>query len=288
MLRIPRRFRLRLLVTYSFILLLSTVVLFACRATPTPPKRIYLRIGTADATQYIARELSDAFRREHPNTVFDFTTGNAASILNQYRRGDFDLAFISRPPQADELDRTKSQAIEFAQDGIFIVVNPANPLKAISREDLAKIFTGETFQWSSLNIPPPAGLDSIQVISREDGSGTRRVFEQKALTGRRVTLTALERPGNVDVLDYVGSHPNAIGYIAGNFWDTNTRAQPLSIDGIAPTRANIQSQKYPFLQTYLLLVEQKPWQDVSTFVDLLSANEGRDVIARRAAIYSPK
>lgn len=178
--------------------------------------------------------------------------------------------------------------MEFAQDGIFIVVNPANSLKDVSREDLAKIFTGEIFQWSSLGNPPPAGLDSIQVLSRENGSGTRQVFEQRILAGRRVTLTALERPGNSDVLDYVGSHPNAIGYIAGNFWDTNTRARPLSIDGIAPTRANIQSQKYPLLQTYLLLVEQNPSPDVSAFVDLISANEGRDVIARRAVIYSPK
>jgi phosphate transport system substrate-binding protein len=269
-----------LLFVSSFILLLSAFT-SACRATPTPTAPAHFRIGTADSTQYIAREAAAAYRVEHPNTTFDFFKTNSTMSLRQLAFGQYDFSFVERNPRADELERANATAYELGRDGIIVLAHPSNALQNLSREELKKIMSGEINRWSQLNLDPPGGQDSIQVLAREDGSGMRAVMEEQIMQGARTTPTALLQPTNLDMLDYVAEHPNAIGYVAANIWDNNTHTRALAIEGIAPTRENIANGTYPLLQTVFLIVPKNASADVAGFVDFLASNEGRATIYRR-------
>lgn len=279
--------RRALKLTFSFILFALTF-LSACRATPTPAPRVNFRIGSADSTQYLAREVADAYRRAHPTTTFQFFTTNSTAALRQIPFENYDFAFIERNPRADELDRAHATALELGRDGVFVVVNPNNPLQNISRADLKKIFTGDTGQWSQLGIAPPGGQDVIQVLAREEGSGMRAVMDENILLGAPVTPTALLRPTNLDVLDYVADHPNAIGYVAANIWDAGSRTKLLAIDNVPATRDSISSGTYPLLQTVFLIVPQPPSPASTDFVNFLSSTDGRTTLYRRITELPPK
>ena len=268
------RFHLFLLFAFSF-------VLVNCRATPTPAPSIHFKIGTADSTQYIARETANAYRRAHPTTTFDFFTSNSTMALRQLAFQQFDFAFVERNPRADELERAQATAFELGRDGVIVIVHPSNPLTNLTRADLQKIFTGEFSLWSELGIALPNGRDEIQVLMREDGAGTRAVMEENILQGERITLTALLQPTNLDMLDYVAEHPNAIGYVAANIWNENSRTRALSIDAVAPTRANIQNKTYPLTQTVFLIAPQTPNETVTSFIDFLASSEGRATLYQR-------
>ncbi|MDL1895739.1 hypothetical protein FBQ82_05665 [Anaerolineae bacterium CFX7] len=256
-------------------------VFAACRATPTPTAPAHFRIGTADSTQYIAREIGAAFRAAHPNTTFDFFKTNSAMTLRQLAFGQYDFAFTERNPRADELERANAIAYELGRDGVFIVTHPANALENLSRDELKKILGGEINRWSQLGLDPPDGQDVIQVLTREDGAGTRAVLEEQIMQGARTTPTALVQPTNLDMLDYVAEHPNAIGYVAANIWDNNAHTRAVALDGVAPTRQNIANGTYPLLQTVFLIVPKTASADVTGFVDFVASDEGRAILYRR-------
>lgn len=270
------------------LLLLAFAAVSACRATPTPAPPVHLRIGTADSTQYIAREAANAYRRTHPTATFDFFTGNSTMALRQLSFDQFDFAFVERNPRADELERAHATALELGRDGVFVIVHPSNPLRNLSRADLRKIMTGEFNLWSQLGIAAPNGKDEIQVLMREDGSGMRAVIEDKVLQGGRVTPTALLQPTNLDMLDYVAAHPNSIGYVAANIWDGNSRTRAVGIDNVAATRVNIRAGTYPLQQTVFLIVPQSPADKIHSFVDFLASEEGRATIYQRISELAPK
>ena len=259
----------------------SAILLLACRATPTPAPSIHFKIGTADSTQYIARETANAYRRAHPTTTFDFFTSNSTMALRQLAFQQFDFAFVERNPRADELERAQATAFELGRDGVIVIVHPSNPLTNLTRTDLQKIFTGEFSLWSELGIALPNGRDEIQVLMREEGAGTRVVMEENILQGERITLTALLQPTNLDMLDYVAEHPNAIGYVAANIWNENSRTRALSIDTVAPTRANIQNKTYPLTQTVFLIAPRTPNETIASFIEFLASNEGRATLYQR-------
>lgn len=270
------------------------LMLFGCRATPTPEPSIHFRIRTADSAQYVARETANAYLRAHPTTTFDFFNSNSTMTLRQLgfdqtsEARDKTFAFVERNPRADELERAHATAYELGRDGVFVIVHPSNALKNLSQEDLKKILTGEFNEWSQLGVPPPGGKDDIQVLMREDGSGMRAVMEEKILQGARVTPTALVQPTDLDMLDYVSDHPNAIGYAAANIWDGSTGVRAIGIDNIAATRANIATGVYPLLQSVFLIVPQNPSQEISSFVEFLASGDGRAVLYRRISEIPPK
>ena len=109
----------------------------------------------------------------------------------------------------------------------------------------------------------------------------RAVIEDNILQGGRVTPTALLLPTNLEMLDYVADHSNAIGYVAANIWDGNTRTHAIGIDNVAATRGNIRTGTYPLLQTVFLIVPQEPNADISSFIEFLAGQDGREMLYQR-------
>lgn len=200
----------------------------------------------------------------------------------------FDLAIVARNPRADELERADANAVELGRDAVAVIVHPSNALGDISMENLARLWSGGINAWSALGIPPPGGDDTVQVLAREEGSGMRQVMQDAILVDRRITPTALLRPTNLDMLDYVSDHPNAIGYVAANIWDQNSHTRPLLIGGVPPTRPNLASGAYPLTQSVFMIVPRRAGDNVSSFVEFVASPEGRTVLTRRLAPIPPK
>ncbi len=234
--------------------------------------------------QLLARDLAEAYRQTHPYASVEVRGGNSNSGLTEFAHGSLDIALVARNPRANELKKPPARAIEIARDGIVVVVHPSNPTANVSREQLAKIFSGEILNWSELGAHTLSGeADAIRVISREEGSGTRSVFEEAIMAGRRVTLTALIQPSERDVLAYVESNPFAVGYAAFDVWRGNSPTHALSIDNIAPTMTSVQSSTYPLMRTLYLVVPTEADSDISDFVDFVLSASAREVISNRMA-----
>ena len=133
--------------------------------------------------------------------------------------GSADLAASSRPIKDAEvqaltaLGDMRGQAAEqvIAIDGLAIILNPNNPLDALSTEQLAAIFAGEIKTWESIGGKGGA----ITLYARDDKSGTYDTFKELVLASHGKSLAAgAKRFESSDQLsDGVSQDASGIGFI---------------------------------------------------------------------------
>lgn len=107
-----------------------------------------------------------------------------------------------------------------ANTGFNVIVNAANPVTALSRDEVARLFLKKTTTWpnGSPVAPVDQRSDSIgrQAFCREvlqkDMSEISSYWNQMIFSGR--TLPPLAKGSDEDVVAYIRANPNAIGYVA--------------------------------------------------------------------------
>ena len=165
--------------------------------------------------------------------------------------------------------------IAIAQDGIALVVHPQNALGELTLAQVRDIFAGRILDWEGIRGTP----GDIVVVSREDGSGTRAVFEGVVMGEKRVTLTAIVMPSSEAVVEYVAGHPTAIGYVSMSYLSPQVRA--LQIEGVSPTPETVQSGVYPLRRPLYLLTGQEPKGEVKAFIEFTSSPAGQAIVKQR-------
>lgn len=161
-----------------------------------------------------------------------------------------------------------------ALDGIGMIVDKANTVTDITKDDLAKIFKGEVKNWSELG-----GSDApIVVIGREAGSGTRGAFEE-ILGIEDACVYAQEINSTGAVMAKVASTPGAIGYVSLDVIDDTVNI--LKVDGVEATAENIKNGTYTVQRPFVMatkgeIAEQS--QTVQDFFNWLDSDEGQQII----------
>lgn len=112
-----------------------------------------LKIGLVSTAKYSVPRMLGLFREEHPGIQIRLDVCNRDDLLGLLRDGEIDLAVMGRPPK--HLD---TRAEVFAQHPHAFVASPKHPLakRSAIRAEV---------------------LNSEELISREDGSGTRAIMQ---------------------------------------------------------------------------------------------------------------
>jgi phosphate transport system substrate-binding protein len=254
----------------SFILVLS---LTACVAnvTPTPPPVVIKAAGSTSMEPLLA-ELTAAYTPQHPQVTFDIQGGGSQLGQTLVEAGQVELGLVSfHPPQLAETTRL----VPIARDAIAIILHPQNPLPDLSLAELRDIFSGRLLNWQEV-----AGLAGpIQVVSREDGSGTRAVFEMMVMEDRPVTPTAVVLPNSQAVVDFVAQNPNAIAYASFIFLDD--RVYPVPLEAVPPTLENVTSGSYLLTRDLFLIIPSQSQPEVADFFDFILSPAGQAVVTTK-------
>lgn len=126
----------------------------------------------------------------------------------------------------------------------------------------------------------------IDVISREDGSGTRGAFieifgiEKKNAEGKKIDYTTDEAAitnSTAVMLSSVAGDKYAIGYVS--LGSLNNSVKPLQIDGAEASIENINNGKYKISRPFNIAVKDNLSDVASDFVNYILSDEGQNVIA---------
>ena len=130
-----------------------------------------------------------------------------------------------------------------------------------------------------------AVAEEINVISREDGSGTRGAFielfgiEQKDADGNKVDYTTDEADitnSTSVMMTSVAGNPNAIGYIS--LGSLNETVKALTIDGVEASVENIKAGAYTVARPFNIATKAEVSEAAQAFIDFILSAEGQAVI----------
>jgi phosphate transport system substrate-binding protein len=234
-----------------------------------------VNLAGSTAFQPFAEKLAEDYMAKFPgaNVVVQgggSAVGIAAALYGTVQIGMADL--LSLPPEAAEL-----AAITVARDGIAIVVNPANPVAAVSTEQIKGLFTGAIRNWSELGGPDLP----VTVVSREAGSGTRSSFE-KILGGIQLSKDALIQDSNGTIRETVANDPAAVGYLSHGL--LNAKIKALAVDGVQPELERIIAGDYKLVRPVFLLTKGEVAPPVRAFLDYALSAEGQATIQKNGLI----
>jgi phosphate transport system substrate-binding protein len=97
----------------------------------------------------VMEKLVRAYSEKNPGITIQVTQSDSATGIDSVVRGICDIGMASRDPDAEEILQN-IQSKKIAMDGIAVIVNRANHLSDISKENMRKIYTGDITKWSSL------------------------------------------------------------------------------------------------------------------------------------------
>lgn len=201
-------------------------------------------------------------------------TGSGAGI-QAVSEGTVNIGNSSRALKDEEKAKGLSENI-VALDGIGIIVDKANTVADISKDNLAKVYKGEIKNWKELG-----GADEpIVVIGREAGSGTRGAFEE-ILGIEDACVYAQEISSTGAVMAKVASTPGAIGYVSLDVIDDTVST--LKVDSVEATVENIKNGTYSIQRPFVMatkgaITEQS--QTVQDFFNWLESEEGQTIITK--------
>ncbi|WIF95305.1 phosphate ABC transporter substrate-binding protein [Caminicella sporogenes] len=230
-------------------------------------------VGSTSVTP-VAQNLADKFMSIHPEVKIDVQGIGSSAGIKAASNGSADIGMASRNLKEKEKEWGLTQHV-IAYDGIAVVVNPNNPVKELTKEQIAKIFKGEIKNWKEVGGPDK----EILVVSREAGSGTRGAFEEIVGIENAVREDALVAEGNGAVKANVASKEYAIGYLSFAYLDDSVKA--LKVDGAEPTVENIKAGNYKISRPFLMVTKGEIKLAAKAYLDFILSDEGQKIVGEK-------
>jgi phosphate transport system substrate-binding protein len=232
-----------------------------------------ITMAGSTSMEKLANVAAEAFMTKYPDvTVSAEFIGSSAGVEAVLAK-TVDIGNASRNLKDSEIS---SGAVEniVAIDGIAVILDNANSVTNITKDQLVQIYTGEINNWSAVG-----GSDQpIVVVGRESGSGTRGAFEE-LLEVEDLCKYSNEINSTGGVMAKVASTPGAIGYVSLDVLDDTVIAA--NIDGVEATEENIKAGNYllsrPFVMATIGEITAQN-ELVQAFFEYMMSDEGKELI----------
>ena len=195
----------------------------------------------------------DTFAKLYPNAHVQMSFQPEEKVMVDLINDKIKVAVVSRELNAEEQADFVKQTIvprttRIGIDGLAIVINRANPDSLLTVKQLADIFTGKTASWPKVS--GKKGLADINVVFDANHSSTTRFVRDSVTHGAELTKRVFAASSNPALLDYVATHPNAIGVVGVNW--ISDRDDPKAMKFLNKVRvASITARSSPTLNDYI-------------------------------------
>ncbi|MFW6103259.1 MAG: phosphate ABC transporter substrate-binding protein [Chloroflexota bacterium] len=223
-----------------------------------------LTIGGSSTVQPLTEAWADEYMDANQDVEISVQGGGSSAGVKGAIDGTLDIGAASRAlkPEEEEIDGVTVHRV--AADGVAIVVHPSRDIGDLSLAEVADIFAG-------------GNTDDWTVANREEGSGTREVFETLVMDGVEVGSEAEFLPSNGAIKEKVASTENAIGYISLGYVDSSVK--PVTIDGVEATVDNVLNGSYPVMRYLIYITMGEPEGLAADFIDYALSSEGQSIVS---------
>ncbi|MEW6189893.1 MAG: phosphate ABC transporter substrate-binding protein, partial [Actinomycetota bacterium] len=260
--------RLAKLVALILVILLVSLVAVGCAPEKEGKEELFGTLNLAGSTTVLplAQAVAEEFMKEHPKVRVNVQGGGSSAGIEAVSRRVVDIGNSSRDlrPEERNLGLVDHQ---IAIDAVTIIVHPSNPITNLTKDQVKKIFTGQITNWKDVG----GNDESIQVVNRDEASGTRECFYEIALGKTNFTKNVIIQPGSGEMIATVSKLPNAIGYVSLGY--ITDAVKTVNYDGIEPNEENARCGKYTLQRRLHMFTKGRAKGLAKTFIDYILSSE---------------
>ena len=245
--------------------------------------RSKLTVKGSDTVLPLTQKEAETYMKKNKGSAITVIGGGSGVGISALMDGTTDIAMSSRKLKMDEklklqeAGKIVKEAI-IAYDALSVIVNPANKVSKLTREQLEGIYTGKIKNWKEV------GGDDMPIVvySRESSSGTFEFFKEKVLMNKNYSSKCLMMPATGAIVQSVSQTKGAIGYIGLAYMEKTVKDVAVSFDkGKTYTLASYETAKnktYPIVRPLLYYYNMKIENIARPFVDFIFSAEGQKVV----------
>ena len=237
-------------------------------------------IDIAGGTAHIPvmKEAARQIMEANPAVRITVAGGGSGVGVQKVGEGIVQIGNTGRALKPAEVEKYGLVSFPFAIDGVAVAVNPGNKVEGLTKAQIKDIFSGKIANWKEVG-----GADApISLYVREDGSGTRETFEERALDKGASAAAANVVNSNGAMKTAIGQDPNAIGYVGIGHLDKSIKG--ISVDGMAPSQENAASGQYTVTRLLYMNTKGEPQGITRGFVDYIFTPAGQEIVSKAGYI----
>ena len=184
------------------------------------PSQGRITIAADESYEPLTVEITRTYELLYPRTKFDLVFKPEREAIRLMLDDKARLCIVSRKLTANEqrvLDKTKitGSAVLLATDGVALITGKANTDSLLTMNELRKVFSKQITKWSQLAGGNQTGSITL-VFDNPNSSNLDFIMKKFALSDIN-GLSIYTAGSNRKVIEYVRTHPTAVGFIGVNW-----------------------------------------------------------------------
>ena len=225
---------------------------------------------------------AQAIMERYPDIRITVAGGGSGVGVQKVGEGLVQIGNTGRALKDTEIAKYGLVTFPFAIDGVAVAVNPANGVTGLTKAQVKDVFAGKVTNWKDLG-----GADApISLYVREDGSGTRETFEERALDKGTSAPSANVVNSNGVMRTAIAQDNNASGYVGIGHLDESVKG--VAVDGMVPSQEGAADGSYTVTRLLYMNTKGEPEGLTKLFVDYIYSEDGKGFISQSGYIpYTP-
>lgn len=169
------------------------------------------------------------------------------------------FGFVCCQVTEDEIKREGLRVYPLALEPIAIMLNKANPVGDLSKQQVQGIFKGDIRNWKEVGGEDKPIVVVTRLHCKDRESDWKKILpSDKDFLQERVDVSSDD-----DLVKRVSDFPGAIGY-SGTTWvrDPSFAVKTVTIGNVAPTAENLRNKSYPFYRGLSAVTNESPSENV--------------------------
>jgi phosphate transport system substrate-binding protein len=235
--------------------------------------------GSNTIGEELAPRLIAEYKKAQPEVVVELESKGTASGFAALLAGECDIAAASRVVNQDELAQARTRGVEFnlhtiGSYSVAIIVNAANAVTNLSRDQVRDIFSGVIKNWKEAG-----GADApIHLHIRDAISGTPLGFQELAMENKPYAADAKTFTNYAGIAEAVAKDAGGIGYVGIDLASV-AGAKAVSIRGVPPTAVTVNEGQYPVSRVLRLYANKTNETAIARdFIGFIQSPRGQKIL----------
>jgi phosphate transport system substrate-binding protein len=258
-----------------------------------------IQIKGSDTMVNLGQAWAEEFMATHPEVSIAVTGGGSGTGIAALINGTTDIANTSRKIKQKELDDAQKsgyypEEFKTAIDALAVIVNPVNPVKELTIDQLSGIFTGKITNWNEVG----GKNEKILVLSRDRNSGTHMYFLEHVLRHgnekgpEQFAPSVLMLPSSEAIISEVSQSESAIGYDGLGYVTPKVKTIAVAAKNgdpfVQPSKENATNHTYPIWRFLYMYTGFKPKGETKAFLDFVVSEKGQEIVNELGFVPLPK